>query len=188
MLPQAQEIVSASDKKMKDAIAFLEEDLKSYRSGRANPTILNNVCVDYYGTETPISQVASVTTPDAKTIAIQPWEKSLIKEIEKAITDANLGLTPSNNGETIRCMVPALTEERRKDLIKKVKAAGENAKIVVRNVRRDGVDSMKKAQKASELSEDAAREGEDEMQKITDKAVKEIDNLVSEKEQEILTV
>ena len=173
---------------MKDAVAFLEEDLKTYRVGKANPSVFNNVVVDYYGTPTPVPQVASVTAPDAKTLLIQPWEKSMIAKIEKAIMDANIGLTPSNNGESIRCVVPALTEERRKELIKKAKAAGENAKVVVRNARRDAVDQLKKAQKSDGLTEDAQKEGEEEVQKLTDKHVKNIDNVIAAKEKDILTV
>ena len=189
MLPEnAKIIVNAADKKMQDAIAYLEEDLKTYRVGKANPSVFNGVMVDYYGTPTPIQQVASVTTPDAKTLAIQPWEKSLIGKIEKAILDANLGLTPSNNGEIIRCVVPALTEERRRELIKKAKAAGENTKVAVRNARRDAVEQLKKAQKASEMTEDAQREGEDEVQKVTDKNVKKVDEIIAAKEKDILTV
>ena len=188
MLPKAKEIVEASDLKMKDAVNYLEEDLKTYRVGKANPSIFNGVPVDYYGSPTPILQVASVTTPDAKTIAIQPWERNLIGKIEKAILDANLGLTPSNNGEIIRCVVPALTEERRRELIKKARAAGESSKVVVRNVRRDGIDLLKKAQKNEGLSEDGEKEGEEELQKVTDKNVKAIDALIDAKEKEILTV
>ena len=163
MLPKAKEIVDAAAVKMQDTVDYLEEDLKTYRVGKANPSIFNNVTVDYYGTATPIPQVASVTTPDAKTLAIQPWERSMIGKIEKAILDANLGFTPSNNGEIIRCVVPALTEERRRDLIKK-------------------------AQKASEITEDVQREGEDEIQKVTDKNVKTVDGIIAEKEKDILTV
>ncbi|MBQ3881242.1 MAG: ribosome recycling factor [Bacteroidales bacterium] len=189
MLPEnAKQIINKSEEKMQDAIDFLEEDLKTYRVGKANPSIFNNVVVDYYGSSTPLNQVASITTPDAKTITIQPWERNLIGKIEKAILDANLGLTPSNNGEVIRCVVPALTEERRKDLIKKAKAAGENAKVVIRNARRDAVDQLKKAQKASEITEDAQKEGEEEVQKVTDKKVKAVDGIISAKEKEILTV
>lgn len=184
----AKSIVNSADEKMQDAIAFLEEDLKTYRVGKANPLIFNNVTVDYYGTPAPIPQVASVTTPDAKTLAIQPWERNLIGKIEKAILDANLGLTPSNNGEIIRCVVPALTEERRKELIKKAKAAGENAKVVIRNARRDGVEQLKKAQKASLITEDVQHEGEDEIQKVTDKNVKKVDEVIAAKEKDILTV
>lgn len=185
---RAKEIVSAAEKKMQDAINFLESDLKNYRVGKANPAIFNNVVVDYYGCPTPLPQMASITTPDAKTLAIQPWEKSLIAKIEKAIMDANLGFTPQNNGELIRCTVPALTEERRKELIKKAKVAGENAKIVVRNSRRDAFDILKKAQKNEGLSEDTEKEAEEEVQKATDKKIKNIDEIVAVKEKEILTV
>lgn len=189
MIPEnAKNIVNAADSKMKDAVAFLEEDLKSYRVGKANPAVFNNVLVDYYGTPTPVPQVASVSAPDARTLLIQPWEKIMIAKIEKSIMDANLGLTPSNNGESIRCVVPALTEERRKELIKKAKAAGENAKVVVRNARRDAVEQLKKAQKNEGLTEDAQKEGEDEVQKITDKNVKLIDEIISAKEKDIMTV
>ena len=188
MLPKAKEIVEASDLKMQDVVAYLEEDLKTYRVGKANPSIFNNVTVDYYGTQTPLNQVASITTPDAKTLAIQPWERTLIGKIEKAILDANVGLTPSNNGEIIRCIVPALTEERRRELIKKARAAGETSKVGVRNARRDGIDLLKKAQKNEGLSEDGEKEGEEELQKVTDKNIKAIDALISAKEKEILTV
>jgi len=188
MLPKVQEVKTAAEKKMQDAVAFLEEDLKSYRVGKANPAVLNKVMVDYYGCPTPLAQVASITTPDAKTLAIQPWERKMIAPIEKAIMDANVGLTPSNNGETIRCVFPPLTEDRRKDLLKKAKASGESAKVVVRNARRDALDVLKKAIKAEGLPEDAQKEGEDELQKITDKFTKTVDSLVSEKEKEIMTV
>lgn len=188
MLPRAKEIVDAAGLKMQDALEFLEEDLKSYRVGKATPAIFNGVTVDYYGSPTPLNQVASITTPDAKTIAIQPWERSMIGKIEKAILDANVGLTPSNNGEIIRCIVPALTEERRKELIKKAKAAGETAKVTIRNVRREGIDILKKAQKSEGLSEDGEKEGEEELQKVTDKWIKDVDSVIAEKEKEILTV
>ena len=172
---------------MNDAVKFLEEDVKTYRAGKANPLIFNNVTVDYYGSETPVPQVASITTPDAKTIVIQPWEKKMIPVIEKAIMDANIGLTPQNNGETIRCSVPPLTEERRKELIKKVRTAGENGKIVIRNARRDAIDLLKKAQKDG-LPEDMEKDFEQKIQKETDAAIKKIDEIVSAKEKEILTV
>ena len=185
---KAKEIISGVKSKMEDSVLFLEEDLKTYRVGKANPSILNNVTVDYYGTPTPVPQVASVTVPDARTIAIQPWEKNMIPVIEKAIINANLGFTPQNNGEVIRCPIPPLTEERRKELIKKAKAAGENAKVAVRNSRRDGVESLKKGEKAGDFSEDVRKEGEDEIQKVTDAKIKVIDSLVSAKEKEIMTV
>ena len=188
MLPKAKEIVDAMAVKMQAAVDYLEEDLKKYRVGKASPAILNPVVVDYYGTATPINQVASITTPDAKTIAIQPWERNMIGKIEKAILDANVGLTPSNNGEIIRCVVPALTEERRKELIKKAKASGENTKVNIRNTRRDGIDLLKKAQKNDGLSEDGEKEGEEELQKVTDKWVKEVDAVIAAKEKDILTV
>lgn len=184
----AKQIITAADDKMKGAVVFLEESLKNYRVGKANPQVFNKVLVNYYGTPTPVPQVASVTTPDAKTLAIQPWEKSLIPAIEKAIIDSNIGLTPSNNGETIRCTVPALTEDRRKELCKSAKTEGENAKIVVRNARRDAVDALKKAVKNDGMSEDIQKEGEEAIQKLTDKKVKEIDELVAAKEKDILAV
>ena len=187
MLPRAKEIVTAADNKMKEAVAYLEENLKTYRVGKANPSIFNNVLVDYYGTPTPVPQVASVSAPDAKTVLIQPWEKSMIAKIEKAIMDANIGMTPQNNGEQIRCNVPPLTEDRRKDLIKKAKAAGESAKIVVRNSRRDAIEALKKAQKEG-LSEDVQKDYEQNVQKETDKWIATIDELVSAKEKDILTV
>lgn len=185
---RAKEIINGADAKMQSAVNFLEEDLKNYRVGKANPAIFNGINVNYYGTPTPLQQVSSITTPDARTLAIQPWEKNLIGAIEKAILDANIGMTPSNNGEIIRCVVPALTEERRRELIKKAKAAGENAKVVVRNTRRDAVDTLKKAQKNEGMSEDIEKEAETEVQKITDKNVKLIDDIVAAKEKEILTV
>ena len=185
---RAKEILGGAGEKMQEAVLFLEEDLKTYRVGKANPSIFNSVLVNYYGTPTPIPQVSSVSAPDAKTLAIQPWEKNLIPQIEKAIMDANIGLTPQNNGEIIRCTVPALTEERRKELVKKAKGAGENAKVVVRNARRDAIELLKKAQKNEGMSEDTEREAEDEVQKITDKNVKKVDEIVAAKEKEILTV
>lgn len=185
---RAKEIISGAESKMTDAVNFLEEDLKTYRVGKANPSVFNPVMVDYYGTPTPLQQVAAINVPDAKTLTIQPWEKSLISKIEKAIIDANIGLTPSNNGEVIRCTVPALTEDRRKDLIKKAKAAGEQGKIIVRNSRRDAVDLLKKAQKNDGMSEDTEKEAEAEVQKLTDKLIKKIDELVSAKEKDIMTV
>ena len=185
---RAKEIVNQTDEKMQEALVFLEEDLKTYRVGKANPAIFNGVTIDYYGTPTALHQVASISAPDAKTLALQPWEKNLINKIEKAIIDANLGFTPRNNGEIIRCTIPALTEERRKELIKKAKATGENTKVVVRNARRDGIELLKKAQKNEGMSEDTEKEAEAEVQKITDKNVKKVDEIVAAKEKEILKV
>ena len=187
MIEKAKKIMEASKTKMAGAVSFLEDDLKTYRAGKANPLIFNNVMVDYYGSPMPVPQVASITTPDAKTIMIQPWEKNMIPKIEKAIMDANVGLTPQNNGEAIRCSVPPLTEERRKELIKKAKTAGENAKVVVRNARRDAIEQLKKAQKEG-LPEDVEKDDETLVQKDTDNFVKKIDEIISAKEKEILTV
>lgn len=187
MLDRAKEILAGAKDKMQDAVLFLEEDLKTYRAGKANTLVFNNVMVDYYGSLTPVPQVASVTTPDAKTIMIQPWEKKMIPVIEKAIMDANIGLTPQNNGESIRCTVPPLTEDRRKELLKKAKAAGENAKVVVRNARRDAIELLKKAQKDG-MPEDMQKEYEEKIQKETDGFGKKVDELVAVKEKEILTV
>ncbi len=187
MIEKSNELINGAKAKMADAVHFLEEDLKTYRAGKANPMVFNNVLVDYYGSMMPIAQVASITVPDAKTIAIQPWEKKMIPVIEKAIMDANIGFTPQNNGETIRCNVPPLTEDRRKELIKKARAAGENAKVVVRNARRDVIEALKKLQKEG-LPEDVEKDQEAAAQKETDAAVKKIDELIVAKEKDILTV
>ena len=187
MITKAKEILAAAKGKMSNAVNHLDEELKTYRVGKANPLIFNNVMVDYYGSPTPIPQVASVTTPDAKTLMLQPWEKKMIAAIEKAILDANIGLTPSNNGESIRCTVPPLTEERRRELIKKAKAAGENAKVSVRNARRDAIEQLKKANKDG-MPEDLQKEYEQLVQKETDACSKKVDELVAVKEKEIMTV
>ena len=187
MITRAKEILAAAKDKMSHAVTHLDEELKTYRAGKANPMVFNNVMVDYYGNPTPVPQVASVTTPDAKTLMIQPWEKKMIGPIEKAIIDANLGFTPSNNGESIRCVVPALTEERRRDLLKKAKAAGENAKVSVRNARRDAIELLKKANKDG-MPEDLQKEYEQLVQKETDAFTKKVDELVAAKEKEMMTV
>ena len=187
MIDKANKILSKAKEQMSSASAFLEESLRNYRAGKANPQIFNTVLVDYYGSKCPVSQVASVTTPDAKTILIQPWEKHMIAPIEKAIMDANLGMTPQNNGEHIRCNIPALTEDRRRELIKKAKAEGENAKTVVRNARRDAMDALKKLIKEG-LAEDMEKDFEDKVQKATDEQSKAVDALVSAKEKEVMTV
>lgn len=187
MIERAKEILADSRSKMDDSALFLEEELKTYRAGKANPAVLNGVLVNYYGAPTPLPQVASVTVPDAKTILIQPWEKKMIPLIEKAILDANIGFTPQNNGEQIRCNVPPLTEDRRRELIKKAKAAGEEAKVSVRNARKNGIDQLKKAQKEG-MPEDMVKDYEQNIQKETDAAVKKIDELLAAKEKEILTV
>ncbi len=187
MIELAKQIVKDSVNKMEHTLSFLEEDLKTYRAGKANTAVFNNVMVDYYGTPTPIPQVATVNSPDAHTMLIQPWEKTMIPKIEKAIMDANLGFTPQNNGEHVRINVPPLTEERRKELVKKVKAAGETAKISLRNARKDANDLLKKAQKDG-MSEDVMKDAEADVQKEVDTFSKKIDAVLAAKEKEIMTV
>lgn len=172
---------------MKTSLGFLEKDLEQIRAGKANPKMLDGVKVDYYGTMTPIDQVASVTTPDPKQIAIQPWEKNMIPVIEKAIMAANLGFNPQNNGEVIRIIVPALTEERRKELVKKAKQETEQAKVNVRNIRRNANEQAKKL-KDNGVSEDEIRKLETDIQKVTDDFIAEIDKYFSIKEKEIMTI
>ena len=173
--------------KMVKAVDHLAFDFSTIRAGRANPHVLDKIRVDYYGTPTPIQQVGNVTVPEPRMIQIAPWEKSLIKDIEKAIMTSDVGITPSNDGSVIRLVFPELTEERRKDLVKDVKKKGEEGKVAIRNIRRDGNDSFKKLAK-TEVSEDEIKQLEDELQKLTDKFVKEIDKLVDEKSKEIMTV
>ena len=173
--------------KMVKATDHLAFDFSTIRAGRANPHVLDKIRVDYYGTPTPIQQVGNVTVPEPRMIQIAPWEKSLIKEIEKAIMTSDVGITPSNDGSVIRLVFPELTEERRKDLVKEVKKKGEEGKVAIRNIRRDGNDDFKKLAK-TEVSEDEIKQLEDELQKLTDKFVKEIDKLVDEKSKEIMTV
>ena len=180
-------ILNDATVRMQKTVDFLEESLANIRAGKASVNVLNGVFVEYYGSQTPVSGVASVTVPDAKTILIQPWDKNMIRPIEKAIIDSNIGLTPSNNGESIRCTIPPLTEERRKELIKKAKAAGENAKVSVRNARRDAIEHLKKAQKEG-MPEDLQKEYEQLIQKETDAYSKKVEELVVVKEKEIMTV
>lgn len=173
--------------KMKKTIEFLESDYSSIRAGRANPHVLDKLRVDYYGTPTPIQQVGNVTVPEARIIQIAPWDKSLIKAIEKAIMASDLGLNPSNDGNVIRLIFPELTEERRKDLVKDVRKKAEESKVAVRNIRRDGNDALKKLGK-TDVSEDEIKQLEDQLQKATDKFIKEIDTLMEKKSKEIMTV
>ena len=174
--------------KMQKAYEFLEADFAAIRAGRANPHVLDKLRVDYYGTPTPIQQVGNVTVPEARIIQIAPWEKSLIKEIEKAILCSDLGITPNNDGKSVRLNFPELTEDRRKEMAKDVKKKGENAKVAIRNVRRDANDAFKKQNKASEISEDELKDLEDKVQKLTDKYIDKVDKAVEEKTKEILTV
>ncbi|MBR1702744.1 MAG: ribosome recycling factor [Lachnospiraceae bacterium] len=175
------------DDKMKKAMDFLEQDYAGIRAGRANPHVLDKLRVDYYGTPTPIQQVGNVTVPEARIIQIAPWEKNMIKAIEKAIQTSDIGINPSNDGSVIRLVFPELTEERRKDLAKEVKKKAEDAKVAVRNIRRDGNDAFKKLAK-TEISEDEIKQLEEELQKITDKYIKEIDVVMEAKSKEIMTV
>jgi len=172
---------------MEGTLLFLDESLAHIRAGKANPRILDGVKVDYYGSMTPLSSVATVSTPDAKTIAIQPWEKAMISVIEKAILNSDVGITPMNNGEVIRLGIPPLTEERRKQLVKQARGEGEDAKISVRNARRDAIEQVKKLVKDG-LPEDVGKDAETEIQKIHDKYIKKIDEMLGEKEKEIMTV
>ena len=180
------EKIKIYDEKMQKAIDHLEADYQGIRAGRANPHVLDRLRVDYYGTPTPIQQVGNVTVPEARMIQIAPWEKSLIKEIEKAILASDIGITPSNDGCVIRLVFPELTEERRKDLVKEVKKKAEECKVAIRNIRRDGNEAFKKI--AKEISEDEVKQLEEELQKITDKYIKEVDKLTEAKSAEILTV
>lgn len=175
------------DDKMKKAYEFLESDYGTIRAGRANPHVLDKIRVNYYGTPTPIQQVGNVTVPEARIIQIAPWERSLLKEIEKAIQMSDLGINPSNDGNVIRLVFPELTEERRRDLVKEVKKKAEDGKVAVRNIRRDGNDYLKKLGK-TEISEDEIKQMEDSLQKLTDKYIKDIDALMEVKSKEIMTV
>ncbi len=179
--------VEVYQSKMQKAYEFMLSEFNTIRAGRANPHVLDRVKVDYYGTPTPIQQVGNISVPEPRIIQIAPWEKSLIKDIEKAIMASDVGITPSNDGAVIRLVFPELTEERRKDLVKEVKKKGEDCKVAVRNVRRDGNEAFKKLSK-TEISEDEIKKLEDELQKATDKFIKEIDTAVEEKSQDILKV
>ena len=175
------------DSKMKKTSEHLEAEFSTIRAGRANPHVLDKIKVNYYGSPTPIQQVGNITVPEPRMIQIAPWEKSLIKEIEKAIMASDVGITPSNDGNVIRLVFPEVTEERRKALVKDVKKKGEESKVAVRNIRRDGNDAFKKMAK-EDVSEDEIKELENELQKLTDKYIKEVDKLVEEKSKEIMTV
>ncbi|MDO4788572.1 MAG: ribosome recycling factor [Johnsonella sp.] len=183
-----EEKIKQYKEKMEKTIHVLQEDFLTIRAGRANPHVLDKIKVNYYGTPTPIQQVGNISVPEARMILIQPWEKSLLKEIEKAINTSELGIHPTNDGSVIRLVFPELTEERRKELVKDIKKKGEAAKVAIRNIRRDAIDHMKKAEKASEISEDDLKLFEEKMQKATDKATEKIESAVEAKSKEILTV
>lgn len=180
-------ILNDASVRMQKAIDHLEEELLNVRAGKASPNALNGVLVDYFGQQVAISGTASVTVPDAKTILIQPWDKNMLRPIEKAIIDSNIGLTPSNNGEQIRLSIPPLTEERRKQLVKQVRGEAETARVSLRNARRDAVEAFKKAQKEG-MPEDEAKDGETQAQKLVDKFTKVLDAALDKKEKEIMTV
>ena len=181
------ERLTSYDEKMNKSVKFLGEELQGIRAGRANPHVLDKLRVDYYGTPTPIQQLANVSVPEARMIQIAPWDKKLIKDIEKAILGSDIGITPSNDGTNIRLIFPELTEERRKQLSNEVRKKGEDAKIALRNIRRDGTDAFKKL-KGSDVSEDEIKDLEEELQKLTDRYVKEVDKSVEEKSKEIMTI
>ena len=176
------------EEKMDKTISVLKENFAEVRAGRANPAILNKVKVDYYGTPTPINQVAGISVPEARLIVIQPWDLSLLKEIEKEILKAEIGINPNNDGKVIRLAFPELTEERRKELVKDIKKMAEDSKVSIRSIRREGIDDAKKIQKDNQMTEDELKGAEDSIQKLTDKKVDEIDRLLSEKEKEIMNV
>lgn len=176
------------EEKMGKSLESLESEYSNIRAGRANPNILNKIKVEYYGVLTPLQQVGNISVPEARSIVISPWESSLLKEIEKAILCSDLGLTPNNDGKSIILNFPELTESRRKELVKDIKKKGENAKVAVRNVRRDANDFIKKQYKANEISEDEQKDYEDKVQKLTDKYVDRIDKTIENKSKEILTV
>lgn len=176
------------EEKMEKSLESLENEYSNIRAGRANPNILNKIKVDYYGVPTPLQQVGNVSVPEARTILITPWENSLLKEIEKAIICSDLGLNPNNDGKSVILNFPELTEERRKELVKDIKKKGENAKVAVRNIRRDANDYFKKQYKANEISEDEQKDYEDKVQKLTDKYVDKIESTIENKSKEIMTV
>lgn len=186
-MSEVKDYLNPAEEKMELAVEYLDEALAHIRAGKANAKILDGIRVEYYGSHVPISNVANISVPDARTIAITPWEKPMFKEIEKAIINSELGITPENNGEVIRLCIPPLTEERRKQLVKQSKGEAEQAKISVRNARRDAIDGLKKAIKNG-MPEDVSKDGEDKVQKMHDKYMKKIDEIFAEKEKEILTV
>ena len=182
------ERVNVYSDKMQKTIDHLQGEYAAVRAGRANPHVLDKIRVDYYGTPTPIQQVGNISIPDPRIIQIQPWEKSILKDIEKAIQASDVGINPTNDGNVIRLVFPELTEERRKDLVKENKKKGEDAKDAVRTIRRDGNDAFKKLSKSDDISEDEVKDLEDELQKTTDKFIKEIDSMIDEKSKDIMTV
>ncbi|MBQ9073091.1 MAG: ribosome recycling factor [Muribaculaceae bacterium] len=186
-MSELKDYLNPAEEKMELAVDYLDETLARIRAGKANAKILEGIRVEYYGSAVPISNVANISVPDARTIAITPWEKAMFKEIERAIINSELGITPENNGEIIRLAIPPLTEDRRKALVKQCKGEAENAKVSVRNARRDAIDGLKKAVKNG-MPEDVSKDGEEKVQKLHDKYLKKIDEIFAAKEKEILTV
>ncbi|MBK7765890.1 MAG: ribosome recycling factor [Sulfuritalea sp.] len=182
------ELKKTSEQKMQKSLEALKADLAKVRTGRAHTGILDHVQVDYYGSPVPITQVANVTLIDARTIGVQPWEKPMVAKVEKAIRDSDLGLNPSTQGELIRVPMPALTEERRRDLIKVIKHEGENAKVAIRNLRRDAISHLKEALKKKEVAEDDERRAQDDIQKLTDRYVAEVDRALADKEKDLMAI
>ncbi len=182
------ELTKAYEVKMNKTIESVRGDFASVRAGRANASVLDHISMDYYGAPTPLNQVASISSPDPRSLVISPWDHSLLRAIEKAIQTSDLGINPQNDGKVIRLVFPQLTEERRKDLTKQVKKYGEAGKVAIRNIRRDGVDKIKAMKKKSELTEDDAKQYEKELQDLTDRKIKEIDALTAEKEKELMSV
>ena len=182
------EVIKKCEEKMTKTCEYLDGEFAYIRAGRANPNLLNRIMVEYYGTPTPMQQVGNISVPEPRIIQINPWEKSLLKAIEKAILASDLGITPTNDGTSIRLVFPELTEERRKELVKDIKKKGEAAKVAVRNVRRDANDTLKKMEKSTDITEDERKEGEEKIQKMTDKYVAKIDKSVENKSKEIMTV
>ncbi len=176
------------EEKMKKTVSVYEENLSEIRAGRANPAILNKIKVDYYGVPTPINQVAGISVPEARLIVIQPWDAGILKEIEREILKADIGINPNNDGKVIRLNFPELNEERRKELVKEVKKIAEEARIAVRSIRRDNIDSYRKMQKDSEITEDELKQAEEDIQKITDKNIELIDKILENKEKEIMSI
>ncbi|MBK8121618.1 MAG: ribosome recycling factor [Sulfuritalea sp.] len=182
------ELKKTSEQKMQKSLEALKADLAKVRTGRAHTGILDHVQVDYYGSPVPITQVANVTLIDARTIGVQPWEKPMVAKVEKAIRDSDLGLNPATQGELIRVPMPALTEERRRDLIKVIKHEGENAKVAIRNLRRDAISHLKEALKKKEVAEDDERRAQDDIQKLTDRYVAEVDRALTDKEKDLMAI
>jgi len=182
------EIHNAMEAKMNKTLSVLKEELHTVRAGKANPQLLEKITIDYYGTQTPISQMASISAPEPRMLVIQPYDASVVSSIEKSINMSDLGLNPSNDGRVIRLVIPMLTEERRKDLTKVARKAGEEAKVALRNERREANDKLKKAQKTGDITEDDLKRAEDEVQKTTDRYIKNVDEVITQKEKEIMEV